>query len=75
MINPNRFEPKYKKSLSPRFAGGKMYVPFIGKPLGRQFRRASEAEAYAKRIHARWCRLYNAAVLALAEVPAQEPTA
>ena len=65
MINPKMLVPRYVKKFSPRFGGGKTYIAFIGKPLGRYpFRRASEALAYAERIHARWCRLYDAAILA-----------
>jgi hypothetical protein len=67
MMNPHLLEPKYKKFLSPQFAGGKVYAPFVGRPTRAVFRRASVAETYAQRIHARWCRLYDAAILAMSE--------
>ncbi len=67
MLNPHMFEPKFRKWADPRFAGGKMYFPIISRMTRISFKRASEAERYAARVHARWCRLYDAAVLAMVE--------
>jgi hypothetical protein len=67
MINPNLLEPKYKRVNSYQFAGGHKYFPLVHHFTRRNFRRATEAEIYAKRVHARWCRLYAAAVLVAAE--------
>lgn len=65
MINPKVLSPTFKKIPSPHFGGGKYYQPFIGKRTRLAFKRASEAETYAKRVYARWVRLYDAAVIAL----------
>ena len=67
MFNPHLVEPKYKKWRDPSFASGKIYLPFLHKPTRRVFGRASEAERYAQRIHARWCRLYDAVINAMVE--------
>jgi hypothetical protein len=72
MINPHQIEPKYKRVNNPRFAGGHYYMPLVGHFTRRSFRRASEAETYAKRVHARWCRLYDAAVVEMMENAGQE---
>ena len=63
MINPHRFEPKYTVRRASRFTV-REYVPLVGIQTRRFFRRASEALRYAERVHARWCRLYDAAVAA-----------
>lgn len=67
MLNPHLVEPKYKRQNCPQFAGGHHYFPLVWHFTRRNFRRASEAEAYAKRAQARWCRLYDAAIAAMAE--------
>lgn len=76
MTNPHLLTPIYKKQMDPHFAGNKYYLAaFRGAQFfltRRKFRRASEAETYASRIHARWIRLYDAAIVAMS-VP--EPTA
>jgi hypothetical protein len=62
MINPHLITPKYKRVNSFQFAGGHKYFPLLNHFTRRSFRRASEAKEYAERVHARWCRLYLAAV-------------
>jgi hypothetical protein len=69
MINPHLLDPKYKRANSPQFAGGHMYFPLLNHFTRRTFRRATEAASYAKRVKARWCRLYDAAT-----TPLPEPT-
>lgn len=66
LINPRRLEPKYKRWNDPRPFRGHVYFAYVGRLSRKSWTRASEAEAYAKRIWERWCRLYDAAVLALA---------
>jgi len=61
-------DAKYKRQNYPQFAGGKYYIAVLAgdgfvKHAARIFKRASEAEAYAIRLRARWMRLYDAAVL------------
>lgn len=63
--NPHQYQPRYIRINDPRFAGGHNYAPVVGFPLRKRFRRASEAESYAKRHYARWCRLYDAALVAM----------
>ena len=63
MINPHLYEPMYKRVESQRFAGAKHYQPIVAIFTRRTFRRASEAKEYAERVHARWCRLYEAAIV------------
>jgi len=63
MINPRTLVPTYKKFFWPSFAGGKYYRGLLNHLTRRQFRRASEALAYAERCHKRWLRLYDAALV------------
>jgi hypothetical protein len=72
MTNPHLIQPKYKRVNSYQFAGGHKYFPLLNHFTRRTFRRATEAKEYAERVHARWCRLYDAAVWALPE-PTGEP--
>lgn len=65
MTNPHLITPRYLRVNDVRFAGGHFYRPLVGHLTRRVFRRASEAERYAMNVHARWCRLYDAAVLAM----------
>lgn len=71
MINPHLISPSYKKFADPRYPGGKLYFAYVGRLSRVGYRRASEAEAHAKRLRARWVRLYNAAITA--QVQEQEP--
>ena len=65
------------QTIEPRFAGGKTYRPRVQLSMRlyhcrKSFQRASEAERYAKRVIATWCREYDrAAALALKPEPAQ----
>ena len=67
MNNPRQFEPKYQRLSSPRLPGEKVYRPTVGRGTRMVFRRATMALAYARRVHARWCRLYDAAVASAGE--------
>lgn len=69
MDNPRMLEPKYKRWNDPRPFRGHVYYAYVGRLSRKPFIRASEAEAYAKRVWERWCRLYDAAVLAMANEP------
>ena len=60
MINPRFLTPRVKKFRDPRLKGGKIYVPFLHKPLARKFWRASEAMEYVLAVRSRWCRLREA---------------
>jgi hypothetical protein len=62
MINPRFLTPRVKKFRDPRFKGGKIYVPFLHKPLARKFWRASEAMEYASQVKRRWVSLKAEAV-------------
>lgn len=66
MRNPYLLDAKYKRWNNQRFAGGKYYLPILSgdgwsRACNRVFQRASEAEAYAIRVRARWLRLYDVA--------------
>jgi len=63
MIDPNGLRAGYKRWNNPRFAGGKFYIPVLigsGAILRtrRVFTRASEADAYSKKILGVWKRVY-----------------
>jgi hypothetical protein len=63
--NPYQITPKRWRENDMRFAGGHYYRVIFGHMMTRRkFRRATEAEAYGARVHARWCRLYDAAIAA-----------
>ncbi len=64
MINPRVLKVGYSR-IDQR--GMKLYYARIGKPGGRVFKRATEALSYARRVHARWIRLYDAARRAIKE--------
>ena len=70
MINPHRYEPKYTVRRTSRYAV-REYVPLVGIQTRRFFRRASEAQEYAVKVHARWCRLYDAAIAAMMQSVAE----
>lgn len=72
LINPRQLEPKYKRWNDPRPFRGHVYFAYVGRLSRKSWRRASEVEAYAKRIWERWCRLHDAAVLNMAK--RDEPT-
>lgn len=72
LVNPRQLEPKYKRWNDPRPFRGHVYFAYVGRLSRKSWTRASEAEAYAKRIWERWCRLYDAAVLNMAK--GDEPT-
>ena len=79
MINPHMLQPGYTKQFEPRFAGGKYYRPRV-QVSGRIFHtrrifgRASQAQEYSERVISRWCRLYDAAVVAKVQEPATIPS-
>ncbi len=70
MVNPHMLVAGSKRWNDARFAGGKIYYAVL-KAGGvilrarRIWKRASEAEAYAGRLKARWERLYDAAIVAM----------
>ncbi len=66
LINPRQLQPTYKRWNDPRPFRGHCYYAYVGRLSRKPFVRASEAEVYAKRVWKRWCRLYDAAVLAMA---------
>lgn len=61
-INPHIENPTYKRWNHPTFSGGKFYLA-VWLPSGmrarRIFKRATEAEKYARKLHATACRLYD----------------
>lgn len=60
-INPYEVKPVRQRIDNPHFAGGKRYyLRFDRLVTSRNFRTATEAESYGVRVHARWCRLYDA---------------
>jgi hypothetical protein len=70
LVNPNFYVVGYVKQISPKFAGGKVYLAKLGDihPLliGRiEHKRASEAEKEAVEWKARLVREYDEAVLAM----------
>jgi len=69
LVNPRLIKPDYDKHVDPRQPGKKVYQAVIGRPsrVGL-FKTATYALGYAQRVHARWCRLYDVAVLALSAV-------
>lgn len=69
LINPRLIKPYYDKHVDPRQPGKKVYQAVIGRPsrVGL-FKTATYALGYAERVHVRWCRLYDVAVLALSAV-------
>lgn len=66
LINPRLLKVHYEKHRSHRF--GKLYAPFVGRPCAARFRTATNALAYAQKVHARWCRLYDYAIANMVEV-------
>ena len=81
LINPRNLMPKYKKWQPSPWMNKTYLCLFTDNSLGhifearRKFRRATEAEEYGRRLHARWVRLYDAAVMALAVPSPVELTA
>lgn len=63
MQNPRLLEVGYKKDKLPFRM--KTYRPVVGRIARGVFRTASEAQHRAVEIFARWCRLYDAAVVAM----------
>lgn len=48
----------------------KTYHPFVGRITRfKSFKTATQALEYAMRLQQRWCRLYQAAILAMTETP------
>ncbi len=75
LVNPNLYVVGHVKEVSPKFAGGKVYLAKLGNihPLliGRtQHKRASEAEQEARDWKARLVREYDEALQAIAETAA-----
>jgi len=75
LVNPNFYVVGHVKEVSPRYAGGKVYLAKLGsiQPLliGRtQHKRASEAEQEAVERKARLVREYDEALLAMVETAA-----
>lgn len=69
-INPHTQTPTYKRWNNPAFAGGKFYLAVLlpsEMRARRIFKRASEAEKYAVKLHAAACRLYDERQSSLAE--------
>ena len=63
LINPHLIKPVRQRIDNPHFSGGKRYyILFFPLVTLRSFRTATEADAYGARVHARWCRLYDAAI-------------
>lgn len=72
MINPRTLEVGYKKDRANPYAM-KAYRAVVGRPLRKKYRTATEAHAQAARVFVRWCRLYDAAIVAMANPsPVQE---
>jgi len=70
MINPRLLRPAHKRWNQPHFSGGKVYFAILTGPVKLRtlraravFKRADMAEMYAKRLLARWIRLYDAAII------------
>jgi hypothetical protein len=81
MINPSKLTPMRKKWFSHQFVGEKFYLAVLSgagyaKACHRIFKRATEAEAYAVRVQARWVRLYEAMIVSMAaeNAPKSAPT-
>lgn len=64
MQNPRLLEIGYKKDKLPFRM--KTYRPVVGRIAHGVFRTATEAQHRAVEVYARWCRLYDAAILAMA---------
>jgi hypothetical protein len=76
MINPHLLEAKYKRWDIGRWHRQKylavLVSPDYTRATRREFIRASDAHQYANRVRARWCRLYDAAILSVAApIPAE----
>lgn len=63
MINPRKLQVGYAKDRGNPFAM-KAYFAIVGRPLRKKYRTATEAGTQATKVFARWCRLYDAAILA-----------
>ncbi len=79
MIDPHRYEPGYTSLRPHPSVPRKVYRPSFRSARGTQygrrvFKRANDALNCAQAIHARWLRLYDAAV-ALAEKEANAAAA
>jgi hypothetical protein len=77
MINPRMLRPAHRRQNNPRFGGGHFYFAILTGPRNTfqsrgAFKKALVAEMYAKRLLARWIRLYDAAIKA-ATKPTPEP--
>lgn len=64
MQNPRLLEIGYKKDRLPFRM--KTYRPVVGRIARGVFRTATEAQRRAVEVYARWCRLYDAAILEMA---------
>ena len=72
MINPHLLKPEMLKQKDARLPGGKLYIPRLWRPMRHYFKRRSEAETYMEKVHVRWCRLYDAAILMITANAAHE---
>lgn len=68
MQNPRKLKVGYVKNMGNPFAM-KAYRGVVGRPTSGVFRRATDAQGYAVRVFQRWCRLYDAAILAQMSSP------
>jgi hypothetical protein len=64
LINPRMLEVGYRKEKANPYAM-KAYRAFVGRPMRKLFRTATDAQNYAARAFGRWCRLYDAALVAM----------
>jgi hypothetical protein len=77
MINPRFFKPSYRKFAPmhrPKtyFSTLALQNKYYAIKTSKAFKRAADALDYAHKFHNRWCRLYDAAIVAtgVAEEPA-----
>ena len=63
MINPRQLQVGYAKDRGNPFAM-KAYFAIVGRPLRKKYRTATEAKTRATQVFSRWCRLYDAAIVA-----------
>ena len=65
LINPRSLRCGYDRLNDRRFPGGKVYRPIVGRHTRKVFKTANDATLYMYRTLARWCRLYDAAIMNL----------
>lgn len=68
MLNPNLFTPGYRRAAGryTKFYFGIAFNRDAILPMRRKFRTAVEALDYARKVHARYCRMYEKALLVMA---------